>query len=116
MRRKCKTRYIFIAFGIAFLISWHYLLCYINKTLTDYLKHPNWKWKWRNELPHGLDASYISSVPRRKSETFNSRNCRMETCFDFTKCKGSDRQFKVYVYPEDILGGQRRPSDSYEKV
>ena len=114
MKMKGKTRYIFLICGIPILLLYHNLLLYINKTWTNNLKHPSCK--WRNELPRGVDASYISSTQRRKPEPFNTRNCRMETCFDISKCKGRDRAFKVYVYPEDVIGGQRSPSESYEKV
>ena len=99
---KGKTRYILLVCG---LVLYHYILRYINDIWTNNLRHPSWK--WRNELPYGLDSSYISSTPRRKSDTSNHRNCRMETCFDFSKCKGD---FKIYVYPEDELGGQQPPS------
>ena len=105
---KGKTRYILLVCG---LVLYHYLLRYINDIWTNNLRHPSWK--WRNELPYGLDSSYISSTPRRKSDASNHRNCRMETCFDFSKCKGD---FKIYVYPEDELGGQQPPCESYEKV
>ena len=114
MKMKGKTRYIFLICGIPILLIFHHLLLYINKNWTDSLTRPSWK--WRNELPRYLGASYTSSIQRRKPEFFNTRNCRMETCFDFSKCKGTDRAFKVYVYPEDVLGGQRSPSGSYEKV
>ena len=40
----------------------------------------------------------------------------METCFNFSKCKGKNREFKVYVYPEDSFGGQPSPSENYAKV
>ena len=78
--------------------------------LTRHLKHPSWK--WRKELPRGLDASYTSSIEHRKPQKFDTRNCRMETCFNHTKCKGTNREFNVYVYPDDVFG----PSDNYAKV
>ena len=111
---KGKTRYIFLICGIPILLFFHWLFLHINEKWTENLKHPNWK--WRNERPRGLYASNISSLQRRNPEKFNTEHCRMETCFDFSKCIGKDRAFKVYVYPEDILGGQQRPSESYEKV
>ena len=111
---KGKNRYIFLLCSLPFLVFFHYFLLYKNKQWTDSLTRPSWK--WRNELPRYLGASYTSSIQRRKPESFNTRNCRMETCFNFSKCKGKDRAFKVYVYPEDVLGGQRSPSGSYEKV
>ena len=112
MKMKGKTRYIFLICGIPILLFYHYLLCYINKAWTDNLRHP--KWKWRHELPRGLDSSYISSISRRKLiENFDHKNCRMDTCFDYNKCK---KGFKVYIYPPDPFGGQSNPSESYEKV
>ncbi|XP_071440722.1 exostosin-1 [Hetaerina americana] len=38
-----------------------------------------------------------------------ARACRMETCFDFSRCSGED--FKVYVYPPD-----EAPSATYRKI
>ncbi|XP_074656128.1 exostosin-1a-like [Tubulanus polymorphus] len=49
-----------------------------------------------------------SSSGQTTTSTDGYKNCRMETCFDLTKCS---RGFKVYVYPI------RQPiSDSYMKV
>ena len=41
---------------------------------------------------------HASAKQRRETRTpsFNQRNCRMETCFDFSRCRSG---FKVYVYP-----------------
>ena len=112
MKMKGKTRYIFLICGIPILLFYHYLLCYINKVLTNNLRHP--KWKWRHELPSGLDSSYISSISRRKlTDPFDHKNCRMDTCFDYSKC---EKGFKIYIYPPDPFGGQSTPSESYEKV
>ena len=60
----------------------------------------------------------ISANPRLKTqkqgvepgEGIPFRKCRMETCFDFTRC---DKDFKVYVYPNDE---NVPPSNSYLKV
>ena len=62
----------------------------------------------------------ISANPRSRTQKlgsdigenipFNNSKCRMETCFDFTKC---DDDFKVYVYPIDE---NVPPSSSYLKV
>ncbi|GLG96364.1 Tout-velu [Gryllus bimaculatus] len=46
----------------------------------------------------------------------NLQRCRMETCFDFSKCRG---EFKVYVYPqaeESEAATVHMPSPSYQKV
>lgn len=41
-----------------------------------------------------------SAKQRRETRTpgFNHKNCRMETCFDFSRCRSG---FKVYVYPTE---------------
>ncbi|XP_065089459.1 exostosin-1 [Ochlerotatus camptorhynchus] len=47
----------------------------------------------------------------------HSRSCRMETCFDFTKC--SDQNFLVYVYPPEPLNSLGAPppiSPNYQKI
>ena len=110
MKMKGKARWTALLLGLPLLLLYHHLLRYIHKAWTNNLKHPSYK--WRNELPRGLDSSYTSSMQHRKSETFDARNCRMETCFDFSKCA---RGFKIYVYPEG-LGGQPSPSERYGKV
>lgn len=52
------------------------------------------------------------SSPKRRRESTNmeskSEKCRMDTCFDFSRCL---RGFKVYVYPV-----QERVSESYTKI
>ncbi|XP_062562398.1 LOW QUALITY PROTEIN: exostosin-1-like [Armigeres subalbatus] len=45
------------------------------------------------------------------------RTCRMETCFDFTKC--TDQNFLVYVYPPEPLNSLGAPppiSPNYQKI
>ncbi|XP_053680878.1 exostosin-1 isoform X1 [Anopheles nili] len=50
-----------------------------------------------------------------RSASFKS--CRMETCFDFSKC--SDKNFFVYVYPPEPLNSLGAPppiSQNYQKI
>ncbi|XP_061509479.1 exostosin-1 [Anopheles gambiae] len=45
------------------------------------------------------------------------KSCRMETCFDFSKC--SDKNFYVYVYPPEPLNSLGAPppiSQNYQKI
>lgn len=54
------------------------------------------------------------SSPRERREIRNniykSRRCRMDTCFDFSRC---ERGFKVYVYPP---AKAEKISESYQKI
>nr|XP_045617389.1 exostosin-1-like isoform X2 [Procambarus clarkii] len=47
---------------------------------------------------------------RENDDTSANKECRMETCFDFTLC---EKGFKVYVYPVD---DNAAPSSNYMKV
>ena len=51
-----------------------------------------------------------ASLSGKSSEEIPFSECRMENCFDFTRC---DNDFKVYVYPMDE---NVPPSSSYLKV
>uniref|UniRef100_A0A8C6XAU5 Exostosin-like 1 n=1 Tax=Naja naja TaxID=35670 RepID=A0A8C6XAU5_NAJNA len=62
-----------------------------------------------NERGHG-DESFQSRQQLKLSVYKNSR-CRMETCFDFSKCR--EHGFKVFVYP---LEGEDPVSESYLKI
>lgn len=47
------------------------------------------------------------------------RPCRMETCFDYSKCNDVHQQFLVYVYPQDTvpaLGNTPPISLNYQKI
>lgn len=55
--------------------------------------------------------------PSPRSRRRDGLSCRMETCFDFSKCR---EDFKVYVYPadEEAIAGVASPTvtPSYQKV
>lgn len=68
--------------------------------------------EWRKSLPSFLDLG----PPTEQFEAFISEQedepCRMETCFDFSRCPG-DPPYLHYVYPAD----ERAPvSDAYAKM
>jgi len=103
---KLALRYVLILILLVFLA-----LCYYRH---------RWKYdhssRWRRSLPHTYSGTYQKhqppSMPIPLPEFLQDHNkCRMETCFNFTKCSG--RPFKVYVYPEDeyVI-----PSDNYAKI
>jgi glucuronyl/N-acetylglucosaminyl transferase EXT1 len=101
-----KMRYLVLLLSTIFL-----LLCYYSgKKLKRKLK------------PGGTlqAASYLSmrdiaQMPRQTttpglSQT-KSKHCRMETCFNFSRC--AEDRFRVYIYPYDE---SLVPSDSYAKI
>lgn len=64
-----------------------------------------------NEIHDTLPLRGSASNLRSGNSHFSDyKNCRMETCFDFTLC---DKFFKVYIYPID---NNVPPSSNYMKV
>lgn len=74
----------------------------------------------RNALPSFLSShqkSDASHVQHKDKESFQGRHCRMETCFDYSKC--SSGKFLVYVYPLEplnSLGAAPPISSNYQKI
>ena len=131
-----------LAISICVLLTfWHYLCCFVNDVLIHHLKYPTWNWHHR--LPRGginitvsysalhFDTSKLTNsqssrltsfqeheydIDDDEGEFWDSKNCRMETCFNLEKCR--DKPFKVYVYTEEDVfgGGQPFPSENYAKV
>ncbi|CAL8317609.1 unnamed protein product [Merluccius merluccius] len=62
-------------------------------------------------------AEHQHTSPRERrairDHIHKSRRCRMETCFDFTRCQRHG--FSVYIYPPQ-RGAQQEVSESYQKV
>ncbi|KAJ8021177.1 Exostosin-1c [Holothuria leucospilota] len=64
------------------------------------------------ELTLGSDVPTLSLKERKlaRESIYKSRKCRMETCFDFNRCR---KGFKVYIYPSS----ETDPiSASYSKI
>jgi glucuronyl/N-acetylglucosaminyl transferase EXT1 len=101
-----KMRYLMLLLSTIFL-----LLCYYSG------KKLKRKLKPGGTLPA---ASYLSmqdiaqmsrqTIPGLGSQT-KSKHCRMETCFNFSRC--AEDRFRVYIYPYDE---SLVPSDSYAKI
>lgn len=68
-------------------------------------------------LPSYLSEDEQNHLVRRtmKQTEPNYNTCRMESCFDFTRCRGD---FKVYVYPQELMEDSMNPppSPSYQKL
>nr|CAD7428535.1 unnamed protein product [Timema monikensis] len=125
---QAKKRYILVLLSCAFLAFWYFG---IYRLKSEIIRRPY------TNLPLYIDSNdqlcdrdFESSpllrrtgdLTKRTSNSNNNNNdyhnCRMESCFDFSKCHGD---FKVYVYPQvedleiaaiDLL----TPSPSYQKV
>lgn len=104
---QAKKRYILVLSSVAFLA-----LCYFGG---HRLKSDQYT-KWKNSLPHTYHGTqqrkWLASMPIPPADFLLDHNkCRMETCFNFTKCSG--RPFKVYVYPDEE---NLVPSENYAKI
>jgi len=68
---------------------------------------------YEHRKPLSNDSIVAFPMAKRKSSV---AGCRMETCFDFTKCYD---QFLVYVYPPEplnSLGAAPPSSANYQKI
>ena len=120
---QAKKRYLLVLLSCAFL-AYCYFGGYRLKSESARLPHEN--------LPSYVDINEqfydrdLESSPHLRrtggtqkwaSNNVNSNlKCRMETCFDYTKCRG---EFKVYIYPqseESETATILTPSPSYQKV
>ncbi|XP_022901231.1 exostosin-1 [Onthophagus taurus] len=103
---QAKKRYLLVLLSCAFL-AYCYFGGYRLKSSSEIVD-------FIESLPNYLISSRTGSVLKRRErpriELENTNLCRMETCFDFSRCKND---FKVFVYPsEDNL----EPSQSYQKL
>ncbi|XP_070619903.1 exostosin-like 1 [Erythrolamprus reginae] len=62
-----------------------------------------------NDRGHGDESP--QSRQQLKLSVYKNSRCRMDTCFDFSKCR--EHGFKVFVYP---LEGGDPVSESYQKI
>lgn len=114
---KAKKRYLVVLALLALL-----LLCHLSLTRLTVSWSGEKKFRiarWRRRLPRAATSS-SSSSPEVDPESIldfadrlaavvggdgsvtrsePAEACRMETCFNFTRCR--NRPFKVYVYPEE---------------
>lgn len=96
-----KKRYFLVLITVAFLA-----FCYYGGHRLKDKSFTRWKDKLaRLDLPEPLPP-----VPGARTRVAPAA-CRMETCFNLTRCR--HRPFKVYVYPTD---DKAPPSESYSKV
>lgn len=102
---QAKRRYLLV-FVVAFLTFWYFG--------GYHLRNHSYELSEIEELPGYIVMNNVESgyhIGRRQIIQYeDKKNCRMETCFDFSKCKDD---FKVYVYPQE---DSSVPSPSYSKL
>ncbi|XP_041871600.1 exostosin-like 1 isoform X2 [Corvus kubaryi] len=122
-----RKKYIFLTF----LASWLLLFLFGGDQLRRFSffsgkkaeARRNWpRWTDRSllksfadaeELPRDGDPSLLSPWERRAAwlSVYRSSRCRMETCFDFSRCE--KHGFKVFTYPQE----RGQPvSETYGKI
>ncbi|KAJ2947844.1 hypothetical protein O0L34_g9633 [Tuta absoluta] len=90
---QAKKRYILLILSCAFLIYCYYGGYNLKSELS--------KSTPQDQLPSFATLEELFEMPSQqlqKRPQLTSKPCRMETCFDFSKC-GNDP--KIYVYPSD---------------
>lgn len=119
---QAKKRYILVFVSCAFL-AYCYFGGYRLKTLSKVIRSPSDLPSFIDAIHHHKDGAYESG----DDDTLSSKNvplfnrnrkqpCRMENCFDFTKCY---EDFLVYVYPPEplnSLGAAPPISLNYQKI
>lgn len=100
-----------------------YLLVFVSCAFLAYCYFGGYRLKSKGFLPEHITLpSYMSddehnhTIRRTIKQTeMNYNMCRMETCFDFSRCRGD---FKVYVYPQELMEDNMNPppSPSYQKL
>ncbi|XP_019864522.1 exostosin-1 [Aethina tumida] len=105
---QAKRRYLLVFICCAFLAFWYfggYRLQRIPElplTIENLSEFVN---------INSIQTGYLVGVREKNHIPVNNKiRCRMETCFDFSKCENN---FKVYVYPQEE---NRVPSPSYQKL
>jgi len=119
-KMQAKKRYLLVLLSCAFL-AYCYFGGYRLKSKHDRLSERTEKLQsYVGELDSELDRDLAGSVFHRRhlwSESQPNTQCRMETCFDSTRCERHG--FKVFVYPQTDEEGTPlypTPSASYQKI
>jgi glucuronyl/N-acetylglucosaminyl transferase EXT1 len=102
---QAKKRYLLVLGSVAFLA-----LCYFG----GHRLKSDIKTKWREKLHRSHFVNHLPTVMTIPPVDYllDNSKCRMETCFNFTKCSGG-KPFKVFVYPDDE---RLTATDNYIKI
>lgn len=121
---QAKQRYILVFVCCAFL-AYCYFGGYRLKLFPTWISHqastdphqlPSFGRTLHNHTLLDWELAQLFNDEQQPPRIPVRRNCRMETCFDFSRCQ---RDFRVYVYPvEALVTGGNTPtiSPNYEKI
>ncbi|NXI59610.1 EXT1C protein, partial [Chloroceryle aenea] len=124
---QARKKYIFLTF----LASWLLLFFFGGDQLRRFTFFSGRKAEAQRNWPHWTDRSLLKSFvhpeelqsngdpslpsPRERRvarlSVYKNSRCRMETCFDFSRCE--KHGFKVFTYPQE---GDQPISESYRKI
>lgn len=108
---QAKKRYLLLVFLCCAFLAYCYFGVYRLKAKTIYERdNDHFRTFVDTNGLQGLTGNIGGARLRGKITSGSAELCRMETCFDFTRCIGS---FKVYIYPplDNIVS-----SNSYQKL
>uniref|UniRef100_A0A8C0GWK6 Exostosin-like 1 n=1 Tax=Chelonoidis abingdonii TaxID=106734 RepID=A0A8C0GWK6_CHEAB len=111
-----RKKYIFITFFASWLLLFFFggdqirRLAFLSRKKATVLK--NWpRWTDRSLLKSFADPEELQSDGGHHKQSAKHSRCRMETCFDFSRCE--KHGFKVFVYP---MEREDPVSESYLKI
>ncbi|XP_028675626.1 exostosin-1c-like [Erpetoichthys calabaricus] len=124
---QARKKYILLAFCAAWLLVFYFggaqirLLKLLSHRKNEEARQwPQWVdrhilrgYAYVDELQNDGEVQLGSPKSKRETRTniYKNSRCRMETCFDYSKC--ARHGFKVYVYP---LEKGEHMSESYQKI
>ncbi|XP_055376073.1 exostosin-1 isoform X2 [Condylostylus longicornis] len=99
-----------------------YILVFISCAFLAYCYFGGYRLKDSNKHVNGVHSAQNIVVVNKENKNKGSRtrlnkikSCRMETCFDYTKCLD---QFLIYIYPPEPINSFGLPpvSQNYQKI
>lgn len=108
-----KKRFLLVLLSCAFLAFCYFGGYRLNHKQIKILNEYSEQWLDVNHEEDIVSSPYLlrlggNFLPK------NNQNCRMETCFNFSKCNSDN--FKVYIYPSNTDGEPNTISTLYQKV
>lgn len=113
---KAIKRYLILVGSVA-------ILCLIGYALLNHRSLLCWSghksrntelFRFISNRKHYYDVDLFQRAPVANTNVINAtkQHCRMDTCFDFSRCNDLVRSVKIYVYPID----PQRVSPTFVKI
>lgn len=117
MQAKKRFSLIFLLFLFAAYVYFHRDLGQDDEAqIIFYDELPSYLDFWMEELGKEAEIGPSYSYADENIQTARNKKCRMETCFDYSRCRND---FKIYIYPDtdqeenEVLTSK---SPSYQKI